>query len=246
MYIDERPERKIGILSPRTVIEYQPYEFYRLAQPGVLLVMVACGLEEYSLEEVERIFKPLDRMLDLLMDKEIEMVVQTGVPLPLLLGFDGYRAVMDHIRDYTGLPVTSQLENVLAAAKHVGLKNIIIANKWTDAMNETLVRFFAQEGISVAGVFNKSLSPRQSAEIKGNGQARLVYDLAAHGRQCHPDADGLYVGGGSWKAQPVAEQLERDLNLPIISNLNAMVWNLLTRIDMWRPVQGHGRLLAGA
>ena len=246
MYVDDRSERKIGILAPRTVIEYQPYEFYRLAPSGVVLTMVACGLEEYSLEEVDRVFEPLDRMLDRLLDREIELVVQTGVPLPLLLGFEGYAAVMDHIRRYTGLPVTSQIENVLEAVKHLGLKNIVVANKWTDPMNATLVKFFEREGISVAGVYNKSLSPRQSAEIKGDGQARLVYDLAVEGRRRHPEADGIYTGGGSWKAQPVAEQLECDLDMPIISNTNAMVWNLLTRIGMWRPVQGHGRLLASA
>jgi maleate isomerase len=243
MYADERSERRIGILSPRTVIDYQPYEFYRLAPSELLLVMVACGLEEYSSEEVLRVFQPLDRMLDLLMARQIEMVVQTGVPLPLLLGIDGHRAVMDHIREYTGLPVTSQLDNVLASTKHLGLKNIVIANKWTDAMNETLVRYFSREGISVAGVCNRSLSPRQSAEIKGDGQARLVYELAFNGCKSHPEADGLYVGGGSWKAQPTAEQLERDLNLPVISNVNAMVWNLSTLTGLRRPIEGHGRLL---
>ena len=245
MYVEERPERKIGLLSPRTVIEYQPYEFYRLAPPGVVLVMVACGLEEYSVTEIDRIFAPLDQMLDRLMEKEIELIAQNGVPLPLLLGPDAFRRVMDHIRERTGLPVVSQLENVLEAVGHLGLKNIVIANKWTDAMNVNLVRYFNEAGVSVAGVFNKSLSPRESAGIKGDGQARLVYDLATEGLRQHPEADAIYIGGGSWKAQPVAEQLERNLNIPIISNTNAMIWNLLTRIGMWRPIPGQGRLLSG-
>jgi maleate cis-trans isomerase len=245
MYVDDRPERKIGVLSPRTVIEYTPYEFYRLAPPGVVLVMIACGLEEYSVEEIDRIFEPLDRILDLLMDREVEMIVQNGVPLPLLLGVERYAKVLDHIRRRTGLPVTSQIDNVLAATKHMGLKKIVVANKWSDAMNANLVRFFNDAGITVVGVHNKSLSPRESAQIKGDGQQRIVYGLAAEGLKQHPEADGIYIGGGSWKAQPVAEQLERDLRVPIVSNTNSMVWHILSEIGMWRPIPGQGRLLSG-
>ena len=63
MFIDEIPSKKIGYLAPRHVIDNGPYEFYRLAPPGVMLVMVSCGLNEFTLEDVERVFKSLEHYL---------------------------------------------------------------------------------------------------------------------------------------------------------------------------------------
>lgn len=246
MFVEDEPERKIGVLAPRTVIEYQPYEFYKLAPPGVVLAQVACGLEEYSTDEVERVFAPLDRLLDLLMEHEIELLVQTGVPLPLLIGRAAYDAILDHIRERAGLPVTSQIDNVIAGMKHLGCRKVVVANKWSDAMNNTLGEILDAEGIALVGIYNKSLSPRESGRLSDLDKARLVYDLGAQALAEHPEADALYVGGGSWKAQPCAEQLETATGRPVISNMNAMVRHLLSLLGIWQPIAGHGRLLGSA
>ena len=245
MFVDELPTKKVGYLSPRHVVENQAYEFYRLAPPGVILVIVPCGLEQFTAEDVERVTKPLDRMLDMLVDRDVDLITQTGVPLPLLIGVEAHDALVRHIADYTGIPATSQLLNVIAALKHLGLKNILVANKWTDKMNETLGAFLAREGISIAGVYNKSLTPSEFSKISTKDSAQLAYDLGLQGFKDHPEADGLYIGGGSWLSQPVCDQLEAEVGKPVVCNLGAMVWNTLHHVGAWRSIPGHTRLLAG-
>jgi len=61
-----------------------------------------------------------------------------------------------------------------------------------------------------------------------------------------PQADGLYIGGGSWLSEPVCQALERDFGKPAISNSSAMVWDTLSRLGHWKPIPGQGRLLAAA
>src|SRR4051794_36309140 len=80
------PKLKIGCLQPGAIIDNAPYEFYRLAPPGVMLVMVGVGLKEFSSQDVERVFAPLDRYLDQLMDRGVDLVIQNGVAPPLPLG----------------------------------------------------------------------------------------------------------------------------------------------------------------
>ena len=80
------PKLKIGALKPLPVIDNSAYEFYRLAPPGVMLVMVAVGLAKFSKEDVERVFAPIDALVDQLMEREVDLIMQSGVPLPLLLG----------------------------------------------------------------------------------------------------------------------------------------------------------------
>lgn len=245
MFVDELPKKKIGYLSPRTAVENQAYEFYRLAPPGIMLVIVASGLEKFTAGDVKRITKTLNQRLDMLVERQVDIIAQTGVPLPLLVGIEAHDALIKHIADYTGIPATTQLENVIAAMKHLKLKNVLVANKWTDGMNAMLEAFLDREGISVAGVYNKSLAPKVFTKIPTKDSAKLAYDLGKKAFKEHPEADALYIGGGNWLSQPVCEQLEAEIGKPVIGNLGSFVWTMLHRLRMWRPLPGHGLLLEG-
>ena len=245
MYRDQFPKKKIGYLSPRTVIENHPYDIYRLVPPGVMLVMVACGLEEFSTGEVERIFKPLDCLLDRLVERNVDIVLQIGVPLPLLVGLEGHDRLMRHIADYTGRPAVSQVQSMIAALRHLGLKNVLLVDKWTASMNATFEAFLDREGISVAGVYSEPLSPREFSRLSTDDSADLAYALAGRALREHPEADGMFIGGGAWLSQPVSEQLETEHGRPVICNVGATVWDMLHRLDLWRPIPGRGRLLSG-
>jgi len=74
----------------------------------------------------------------------------------------------------------------------------------------------------------------------------LAYELGRAALTRHPDADGLYIGGGSWLSEPVCQALEREFGKPAISNPSAMVWDTLTRLGHWAPIPGQGRLLSSS
>ncbi len=73
----------------------------------------------------------------------------------------------------------------------------------------------------------------------------LAYALGRQALERFPQADGIYIGGGTWLAQPVCERLEREFGKPCLGNLSAMLWDALRRVDYWTPIKGHGILLAG-
>src|SRR5438105_1337348 len=90
------PRLKIGCLMPGSVIDNHAFEFYRLAPPGVMLVMVGVGLREFSRHDVERVFAPLDRYLHQLMERGVDLVIQNGVPLPILIGIRAHDRVIKY------------------------------------------------------------------------------------------------------------------------------------------------------
>src|SRR5262245_47689183 len=67
MFEDQVPRLKIGALKPLSVVDNSAYEFYRIAPPGVMLVMIPVGLGKFSKDDVERVFAPLDSYVDQLM-----------------------------------------------------------------------------------------------------------------------------------------------------------------------------------
>ena len=243
MFEDFLPKVKIGALKPLAVIDNAAYEFYRIAPHDVMLVMIAIGLGEFSKQDVERVFAPVDQLVDQLMERGVDIIMQSGVPLPLLIGLDGHDRLLDRINKRSGKPVTSSVIGVVAAARHLGLKRIALANKWSDPMNRVLGDFFARGGIEIAGVASEVMSPAQFQKISTADNMTLALELGRAALTRFPDADGLYIGGGAWLSEPVCQALEREFGKPAISNMSAMIWDTLTRLNHWRPIAGQGRLL---
>ena len=243
MFENDLPKRKIGVLTPLPVIDNGAYEFYRLVEDRVMLVMIPVGLSEFTNKDVERVFAPIDSHLDKLMERRVDLVVQSGVPLPALIGVAAHDRLLAHMADYTGRPATSSVLGIMEAAKRLGIARIALANKWSDAMNLTLGEFFARENIAVAGVASRVLAPSQFQKMSGEDNIELAYTLGRQALHDLPEADGLYIGGGAWLSQPVAEALEAEFDKPVITNISAMIRNVLKRLDCWNPIPGHGRLL---
>jgi maleate cis-trans isomerase len=240
------PRHKIGCLQPGTMIDNHPFEFYRLAPPGVMLVMIGVGLAEFSRGDVERVFTPLDRYLDQLMDRDVDLVIQNGVPLPILIGIEAHDRMIAHMADYTGLPATSTVLSVVRAASELGLRKVAVVNKWTTAMNTTLAAFFARGGVSVVGGATKSLDPAEFHRIETGDHMRLAHELGRRAFIDHPDCDAVYIGGGSWIAEPVAVRLEAEFGKPVLCNQSAVIRNTFKMLGIWQPISGHSRVLAAA
>src|SRR5438874_13073502 len=131
------PKLKLGCLQPGAVIDNAPFEFYRLAPAGVMLVMVGVGLKEFSSRDVERVFAPLERYLDQLMERGVDLVIQNGVPLPILVGIEAHDRMVAHMASHTRLPATSTVLSVVQAATDLGIRKVVPVNKWTNEMNQS-------------------------------------------------------------------------------------------------------------
>lgn len=238
------PKIKLGCLMPGAVIDNHAYEFYRLAPPGVMVVMIGVGLSEFSRQDVERVFTPLDRYLDQLVERGVDLVMQNGVPLPILIGIEAHDRMIAHMAKRTSLPATSTVLSVVDAAAALGVRQIAVANKWTDDMNKSLAAFFARAGVTVAGAVTKSLDPAEFHRIGADDHMQLAYALGRRAFLDNPDCDAVYIGGGSWIAEPVACRLEAVFGKPVLCNQSAVIRNTLKMLGVWTPIGGHSRLLA--
>ncbi len=246
MFEDDVPKRRVGCLFPLKVIDYNPYEFYEIAPKGILLVLVPLGLEKFTREDAERVFAPVDEKLELLMQRGIDIVIQAGTPLAVLVGPDFLDKLLAHIEKKTGVPAISMMLSVVNATKHLGIKNIAVADKWNEQMNASLAEFFARQGISVAGAFSRSLAPSQFLKMGDLESMNLAYELGKGAFEKYPDADGLYIGGAAWLTLPIVQRLEKEFEKPVITNQVATMWQLLHVLNCWKPVPEFGRLMGSS
>jgi len=244
MFEEDIPNIKLGGLLPLPIIDNAAYEFYRLAPKGVMQVMISVGLSEFSAQDVNRAFSPLDSYLDQLMDRGVNMVAQHGVPLPILIGVEAHDRMIAHMAKRTGLPASSTVLAVARSARELGLKRLVVVNKWTDAMNSVLAEFFAREGVSVIGKTVEEMTPAQFVKLSSSDNLKLAFDLGRKAFHDHPDCDSIYIGGGAWLSEPVARELERLTGKIVLCNQSAMIRDQLKTLNAWVPQQGHSRLLS--
>lgn len=237
------PKRKIGYLFPLSIIDNVAYQFYHLVPEGIMLLMLPIGLREFTPKDVERAFAPIEQYVSMLVEQDVDIIVQGGVPPALLMGIERHDALLERIKEASGLPATSTILNVVASARGLGIKKMVFANKWNPNMNRILGGFFAREGIEAAGTTSRSMVPDEFLKMKGGESLQLAYDLGCAALKNNPNADGLYIGGSAWLTFPIVDVLEKEFGKPVITNANATVWHVCHLMDTWQPIAGCGRLL---
>jgi maleate cis-trans isomerase len=238
------PARKIGHLSPLPIIDNSPYEFYKLAPERVMMVSVPVGLAEFSAQDVERVFEPIEALTRSLVERGVDIVIQGGVPLPLLIGQDQLKRVLERIERAGHVPATSTVLCVVESAKGLGLERVAVANKWSEAMNATLAEFFKTAGVEVVGTSARSMSPAEFQKMASVDGIELAYRLGKAALQAHPEADGLYIGGGAWLVMPATLRLEQEFGKPVINNQTSVIWDVCRKLDYWQARPGLSRLMA--
>jgi maleate cis-trans isomerase len=240
---DYLPIRKIGYLSPLAVIDNGPYEFYKIAPPRVMYVLLAVGLEEFSAQDVERVYSNVEQLTLQLVERGVDIVFQGGVPLPILIGRPALLQLLERIGKAGNVKTGATVLSVVEAAKGLGLKKIAAANKWTETMNTHLADFFAAGGVEMIGTATKVMGPADFQKMTSESSLNLAYELGKAAFEQYPEADGIYIGGGAWLMLPVIQQLEKEYGKPVITNHTSVIWDACHRLDCWQPKQGLGRLI---
>ncbi len=235
---------RIGYLSPLQVIDNAACEWYRLAPPDMLAVFISVGVTEFSGAEMDRVFAPLDALLDQLMSRHVDLVLQAGTPLAVLMGIQKHDAMIAHMESYTGKPATSTALSVTRAAKHLGMKKIALVNKWSAPMNKVLADFFARVGVETVGTATNEMAPADFVKIPAGDHMRMAYELGKQALRDNPQADGIYLGGGTWISEPITRALESETGKLVICNQTAQMFDIQNILGVRQPMPGRSRLLA--
>jgi len=88
--------------------------------------------------------------------------------------------------------------------------------------------------------FDRDRKPGAGVSI---APSELVSKVARSFRQ-YPSADSIYFQGATLDPLPVIQQLENELNAPVVTSNTAMMWNILSKLDLRFSIADYGRLLA--
>jgi arylmalonate decarboxylase len=221
-----------------------------MSQPQPLLPpdirRISCSLEipDYTSEGVdEAIRERYWKSVDTLVKQGADSITLCGLPVSSQLGRPRVLELQKETASRTGVVADSQAEATVAAMRHMGMRRVAIASRWSDELNQKLTAYLAAADFEVLAVTGVGQWAKQAFSMSIEEGVKLAFVLGREAMRKAPDADGLLLPGGAWRSLAAVPILEEDFGRPVVTNPIAQVWRLIAA-GIAPPVQGWGRLLA--
>src|SRR5262249_23008561 len=121
---------RIGYTSPPLLTEVFAYDFYRLAPPGVTLVLTSLAILDRNKDEVDRSYEISMEAARAMACAGVDLVVLGGVPINLSRGYANADRMLADLSSELGVRVTSSAAAQNKALMALGAKKLVIARAY--------------------------------------------------------------------------------------------------------------------
>ena len=231
---------RLGLILTHPVVGMVPYEFYRIAPPGTLLLAVGLGLpamEVFWGRSYDEVRDSYLGAVDALVEEGGGVIHLGGGDALLTFGLDGLRHLLADLAAASPVRVKSTPTVLGPALRAVGATKVVLAGNYSKPAFDITVSVLEENGLEVLGIGAGPTSP-------GAGISPYpAYRAAKAAFQAHPGADGILIVGGNWTPLQIVEEMEGDFGVPVVTSVQAMVWSSFRWIGLNQPLQGAGSLL---
>ncbi|WP_108661812.1 maleate cis-trans isomerase family protein [Acuticoccus kandeliae] len=229
---------RIGMISP-TVLEVLPYDFYRLAPPGVVLCGVTCLMEGWAADQYENALSQVDKACQYLGEREVDYLIHVASPLVVSQGPGFDRVLIERMRPFARCPVTTTIRSALDSFAAMGAKRIGLVTPFHEVLNGQLTTYVEAEGYEVTAL-------RTVRTRFDNLQNVGVPEMIAAAREVMaeaPQTELLFLPSGQLPAFDCVLPLEAEFAIPVIAQNQADYWQAFRALGITDIAAGHGRLL---
>lgn len=160
-------------------------------------------------------------------------VILTAAPTEVL-----NPGLYDALKAALSVPFTTALHACVEALKVYSAKRVLLLTPFDERLNELICRHLENKGVS-------AVAPHPFAEL-GVPKRMAPDEVFALTKQCldptHP-VDAIYFQGAVLDPIKVLEKIETELGLTVIASNPAMLWYVLSKLNLAYPMSGYGRLL---
>ena len=218
----------VGVVWPSEPTAREIAELHRLVPEGMGTHMVTVDHdpdpgEGITLERVVGLAESptIEQTAAELVPKGVSGIAYACTSASYVRGVGGDRDIADRIAAATGLPATTTSSATVLALRHLGVTRVAVLSPHIDPINERLRRFLegsgfevvAMKGLKKLGDIDR-IPPESISEL-------VVQDVD------RPDADGVFISCTSMQTAAILGATEEKIGKPVVSALQATVWELL-------------------
>jgi len=229
---------RIGMLLPSVNRAAEPQITAMLPQ-GVGLHTTRLRLRSSNDEHINEMVSDVERGAEMLADAGVDLIVFHCTAASMFApGFDD--GIIERIANATGKDATSTSKGCLEAFELFGAKNITLTTPYVQQTNDREVAYLESHNVNVLS--------ETGAGITGDGAAMLAIEPEEWRRrvntQDEPRSQAAFISCTAVRAIEAIEPIEADIDKPVITSNQAMLWHALRRLGIDDRPQGFGRLMA--
>ena len=229
------PTVRLGVLSPATPNRPHFKSFESILPPGISIAHDGLGLLGESYQDLagkEDVILAHGRAL---VDRHhIAGVMLTGGFVTLFNpGIEAKLAAT------IGLPVVSAISSAIAALMALSAKSVLLMTPFDRASDETIKAYVEKLG------FTMSLGPSFGNRMPGSSLGlapEQLFALVEKTFAAYP-AEAIYFQGATMDPLPIIQQIENRLGIPVVTSNTAMLWHLLSKLQLQHAISGYGKVL---
>jgi maleate cis-trans isomerase len=233
---------RLGILVPSGIIALEP-EFRLMTPEGV-----SCHYHRFAFtggHGDEEVVKNLRRAEEFIADaSEIiahvrpAVVAMAGTGVSFIGGYGYDQMLINKMKGRNGnLPTTTTSTSVIDAFRKMGITKVSMAMPYVEQVARTAVRFVEESGVKVLKAKWLNKGGADIAEVS----KETLYHLARE--VDHPGCEAIFISCVNLHTIEMIEELEHDLQKPVITSNQATMWNLLRLANIGDKMEGYGQLL---
>jgi maleate isomerase len=238
---------RIGVIIPAVNTTVEP-EFYRLAPEGVSFHFARMPLDELSAEALLEMGKHAREKGREVAAAGVDLIVFACTSGSFAEGKGHDEKIIKELEEATGIPSLTTSTAILRAFRTLGIRSVAISSPYSDELNARQKMFFEANGIKVTGIIGlgfvqrSPVFPLTSRPVSHAGlqEPPVAYKLAK--RIDHQEAQAVLISCTNFRTIEIIETLERDLGKPVITSVQATVWDSLRQLSIREPLQGVGSL----
>jgi len=226
----------IGLLSPEGTNSGHFRNFEKLFPPEIQFSMEGLELarsSRYELADKSEVI--VARARQFVQKLSLQGLIVTGAPVAILN--PGLEA---KVSQAVGIPVVTAVSSAVAALKAVGANKLVVMTPFDVPMNEKLSNELERADLNVLAC-PPFKDPTFGASSKVGPEEVFANTTAAF--NAAGGADAIYFQGARLDPLPVIDKLETQLGVPVIASNPAMLWHILSRLNVKCSIDGYGKLL---
>lgn len=233
---------EVGMLVP---VPGMLREYEAAAPQGIKFEKAILGLTEATPEALTEMANQIEieaRKLNLAYKCDLICLACTAGSFIGGAGYD--QKLIERIERVSGSPATTTTTCVLELLEDIGIKKMVLVGPYIDLIFGAEVKFFEDNGIETLYVKGTGLGLVTLEEFRAfQMDPYSCYKLVKDGAKADPSADCVFLTCMASPLLGVADILEREIGMPVISSLSATLYGILKKLGISDPVYHYGEAL---
>lgn len=230
----ETMKAKIGFVSGGAAAMPHYASFLPLIPSEIKLEHAGLELYRESLYQIaDKKEVIVRRVQEFVRNNNWDGVILTAAPTEVL-----NPGLFDDLKATLSVPFTTALHACVTALNVYSAKRVLLLTPFDEKLNELICGHLDTKGIS-------AVAPHPFAEL-GVPKGMTPDEVFALTKQCLNPADpvdAIYFQGAVLDPIKVLGKIETELGLTVIASNPAMLWYVLSKLNLAYPISGYGRLL---